>query len=136
MVDRDGLVVAAEVSPRTGRARAVRVATTADARAANPFESVLRSIALDVGGLAVEPQVHIGGRRFIGAGDLVDVGLGIVIEAESWRYHGDRGAFDRDVRRYTAMVQAGWRVVRFLWDDVHHRPDYVAEVLADLVAAA
>jgi very-short-patch-repair endonuclease len=84
----------------------------------------------------VVPQVHIGGDAFIGSADLVDVGLGLVIEAESWGYHGDRAAFDRDVRRYTAMVRAGWRVVRFLWHDVRHRPAHVGAVLADLVAVS
>lgn len=130
------LIAAAEASPRTGRSKALRVARAADGRAANPFESLLRGIALGVPGLSVVPQVHIGGAEFIGAADLVDVGLGLVIEAESWGYHGDRAAFDRDVRRYTAMVRAGWRVVRFLWHDVRHRPAHVGAVLADLVAVS
>jgi G:T-mismatch repair DNA endonuclease (very short patch repair protein) len=43
--------------------------------------------------------------------------------------------FDRDVRRYTAMVRAGWRV-RFLWDDVYRDSAYVHAVLADLVTEA
>lgn len=41
-VTREQLLTAARRSPRTGRARAVRVALIADGRAANPFESVLR----------------------------------------------------------------------------------------------
>ncbi len=135
-VGHDELVGAATASPRTGRSRAVRVARAADRRAANPFESLLRSIAMEVPGLSVEPQVHIGGHEFIGVADLVDVRLAIVIEAESWTYHGGRRPFDRDVRRYTAMVRGGWRVVRFLWHDVRHEPAYVASVLADLVAVS
>lgn len=134
-VTRDELLLAAGRGPRNGRSRALRVVRAADGRAANPFESLLRAIALGVPGLRVEPQVHIGGREFVGAADLVDVRLALAIEAESWAYHGGRVAFDRDVRRYTALVRAGWRVVRFLWDDVRHRPDEVAAVLADLVAA-
>jgi very-short-patch-repair endonuclease len=130
------LLETALAAPRTGRSRAVRVAEAADPRAANPFESMLRGIALDVPGLSIEPQVHIGGTEFIGAADLVDVRLGVVIEAESWAYHGDRSPFDRDVRRYTAMVRAGWRVVRFLWDDVYRDSAYVHAVLADLVTEA
>jgi hypothetical protein len=89
-VRRDELAAAAEASPCTGRQRSLRVARAADPRAANPFESMLRGITLDVPGLSVEPQVHIGGVEFIGAADLVDVRLGIVIEAESWAYHGAR----------------------------------------------
>jgi hypothetical protein len=146
-VTKAHLIDAAAASPRTGRSRAVRVAEAADQRAANPFESMLRGIALEVPGLSVEPQVRIGGSgcardtgigdtAFIGTADLVDRQLGIVIEAESWGYHGDRSSFDRDVRRYTALVRAGWRVVRFLWDDVCARPAYVTAVLSDLVAVS
>lgn len=53
------LQAAAAASPRTGRARAVEVASFASAKAANPFESVLRAIALGVPGLVVEPQGEI-----------------------------------------------------------------------------
>lgn len=45
-----------------------------------------------------------------------------------------REAFSYDVRRYTAMIRSGWLVARFTWDDVMHRPVYVAAVVADLVA--
>ena len=41
------------------RARVLKVARHADRRAANPFESVLRAIALGVPGLSVEPQVRL-----------------------------------------------------------------------------
>jgi very-short-patch-repair endonuclease len=131
-VEPQELREAAASSPRTGRSRAVRVSAAADGRAANPFESVLRALAGDVAGLHVIPQVTIGGRELIGTADLVDTRLGIVVEAESWTYHGGRAAFDRDVRRYTAMVSSGWIVLRFLWDDVRRRP---AEVTASLAAA-
>src|SRR3546814_8170256 len=54
-VTRTQLHAAAEASPRSGRSKAVRVAREADRRAANPFESVLRAIALDRG-VRREPQ--------------------------------------------------------------------------------
>ena len=50
-VRRADLIAAAAASPRTGRAAAERVARAASAKAANPFESVLRAIALEVPGL-------------------------------------------------------------------------------------
>jgi very-short-patch-repair endonuclease len=75
---------------------------------------MLRGVAADVPGLHLVPKVTIGGEDVIGTPDLVDVGHGIVVEAESWRYHGGRAEFDRDVRRYTAMARAGWIVLRFL----------------------
>ncbi|MFC4787230.1 hypothetical protein ACT8ZV_22325 [Nocardioides sp. MAHUQ-72] len=130
-VDRGELLAAAHASPRTGRGRAIRVIEAADARAANPFESVLRAIALEVPGLTVEPQQWVGD---IGRADLMDRRLGLVIEAESFEFHADSDSFGRDVRRYTGFARAGWIVVRFTWKEVMFDPDYVRAVLTDLVA--
>ena len=130
-VRRPELLAAAAASPRTGRTAAVRVAEVASAKAANPFESVLRAIALDVHGLCAVPQGKVAD---IGHADLVDHSLRIAIEAESFEFHAQAEAFRYDVRRYTAMVRAGWLVVRFVWEDVMHRPAYVAAALADVVA--
>jgi very-short-patch-repair endonuclease len=125
------LVAAAESSPRTGRAAALAVARAADGGAANPFESVLRAIALGVRGLHVQPQGAVGS---IGHADLVDAALRVAIEAESFEFHALPEAFRYDVRRYTAMTRLGWLVVRFVWEDVMERPAYVRAVLEDIVS--
>jgi very-short-patch-repair endonuclease len=125
------LLAAAASSPRTGRAAALRVARAARPRAANPFESVLRAIALDVPGLDVVPQGAVG---VIGHADLTDARLRIAVEADSFEFHALPEAFRDDVHRYTAMTRLGWLLARFVWDDVMHRPAYVREVLVDLVA--
>jgi very-short-patch-repair endonuclease len=130
-VTRADLLAAAADGPRTGRARALAVIAVASPRAANPFESVLRAIALRVRGLSVEPQGDVAG---IGHADLADARLRIAIEAESFEFHALEEAFRYDVRRYTAMTRAGWLVARFVWEDVMNRPEYVHAVLVDLVA--
>ena len=132
-VTHEDLLNAAEAAPARHRRRVYGVAAAADARSAGPFESVLRAIALQVPGLDVVPQVLVGRRDLIGQVDLADVRLGIVIEAESWAFHGNRTAFDKDVRRYTAMTREGWMVLRFLWDEVMREPDHVRSVLQDAV---
>jgi very-short-patch-repair endonuclease len=130
-VSRDELLAAAKASPRTGRAKALKVVKAADGRAANPFESVLRAIALEVPGLCVVPQQRVGDIGFV---DLFDHRLGLVIEAESYQWHSSRTALARDVRRYTWCARLGYTVVRFTWEEVMFRPDYVRAVLMDLVA--
>lgn len=80
-----GLLEAAELSPRTGRARAIRVATCATPEAANPMESVLRALCLEIDGLDVLPQQWVGD---VGRADLVDPDRRLVIEAESMEFHG------------------------------------------------
>lgn len=112
-----------------GAARVRRVAEHASPLAANPFESVLRAVALEVDGLSVEPQVDIWGSGFIGRVDLADERLRIVIEADSFAWHGGRDQLASDCRRYNALVVHGWLVLRFSWEDVMFHRDEVRRVL-------
>jgi very-short-patch-repair endonuclease len=125
--------LAALALPRRSRDRVLAVARAADPRAANPFESVLRAIALGVRGLRVQPQYEVRRPGFYARVDLADERLRLVIEAESWTFHSGRKAFDRDCRRYNALVVDRWRVVRFTWEQVMFDPDYVKAVLQALV---
>ena len=130
-VNRSDLIRRAEAMPDRYRARCLRVARAASEQAANPFESVLRAIALDVVGLAVEPQVWVDD---IGRPDLVDQRLRLVAEADSFEFHGRRRALTKDCERYNAFVIAGWLVIRFAWEHVMFEPDYVRQVLTSMVA--
>jgi very-short-patch-repair endonuclease len=130
-VTQSELIAAAEASPRTGRSRALWIARQASELAANPFESVLRSIALDLPGLTVRPQGWVGKA---GRADLVDDQLLIAIEADSWEHHGAPDLFRRDVRRYTEFARLGWVVVRFVWEDVMYQQERVARHLEEVAA--
>ena len=52
--------------------------------------------------------------------DLVDDGLRIVLEADSFEWHGGRASLARDARRYNLLVVNGWVVLRFAWEQVMH----------------
>ena len=112
------------------------VAAAARREAANPFESGLRSIALRVPRLAVEPQVVIRSAHVWARPDLVDARLRVVLEADSYEWHGDRAGFRKDIRRYTLLTAEGWAVLRFTWEDVMFRPDWVRRVIARAVGHA
>lgn len=129
-VTREQLIKAARASPRTGRAKALRIAHDADGRAANPFESCARAIAGEVRGLTVCPQVQING---VGRVDLADVHLGIVIECESLEFHSEMQSLKRDVRRYTNAARKGLVVVRFTWAEVMFDPTYCRQALQEVV---
>jgi very-short-patch-repair endonuclease len=106
------------------------VLTSASGRAANPFESVLRAIALDVPGLDLRPQVGIavaGGTRVVP--DLVDVVLGIVAEADSHEFHTGRTQLTSDCWRYDELVLDGWDVYRFTYEQVMFQAAWVRSVL-------
>lgn len=120
---------------RGPHARRMRqLAARATAKAANPFETCLRWIADDVTGLTVRPQVPLYAAAFLGQPDLVDVELRIVVEADSFEWHGGRADLARDARRYNRMVVNGWLVLRFAWEDVMFDQDFVREILAAAVA--
>lgn len=119
-----------------GRARAMAVAAMASRKPANAYESTLRAIAKQVAGLDVVPQhpVRAGGRTL--HPDLFDPALALVIEAESFAWHGETAALTRDCVRYNAFVLAGYTVIRFSWYLVMFEPQYVAGVLAAEVRLA
>ncbi len=126
----------AEAARGPGSRQAREVAAQATGLAANPFESVLRSICRGVPGLEVRPQVTIHDDDFWARADLVDERLHIVCEADSFAWHGSRSALTSDARRYNRMVVAGWIVLRFTYEDVMFRPDEVRKVLRAAVALA
>lgn len=104
--------------------------------AANPFESVLRAIAIDVPGLTVRPQVVIVDCDVTVRPDLVDERLRIVLEADSFEWHGGRSALAADARRYNMLVVNGWIVLRFSYEDVMFGSAVVHRVLVAAVALA
>ncbi len=137
---RDGfsasrLVRLADRARGPGARRVRRLARSADGGAANPFESCLRAIAIDVPGLSVRTQVPIfAPAELLGRPDLVDEDLRVVIEADSFEWHGGRADLARDARRYNGFVVNGWLVLRFAWEDVMFEPDHVRHTLEAVVA--
>lgn len=111
-----------------------RVVEYADRRAANPFESCLRAICIEIGHPVV-PQWAITVRGGVEVhADLANPFLGIAIEADSWAWHAGRSAHERDCDRYNWLVEAGWLVLRFYWQQVMHAPHVVADVIHNVAA--
>ena len=131
MVSRTELLEAASSAPVRHRTRLQRRISAADGRAANPFESAIRAVALEVPGLEVTPQALVPG---VGYPDLIDEKLGIVIECDSFGFHAERADLLRDCERYNAFALRGLVVIRFSWEHAMFHPDYVREVLTEVVA--
>jgi very-short-patch-repair endonuclease len=129
---KEALVEATAALRGPGATAARRVARHADARAANPFESVLRAIVIESGVLDVVPQVPVATRTMTFHPDLVDVRRRVVVEADSWTWHRDQQTHDRDCVRHSALAVAGWVVLRFTWEQVMRSAPYVRAVLHDL----
>src|SRR5207247_278256 len=56
----------------------------------------------------------------------------IAIEADGYRYHSGKVAWQRDRTRRNALTSRGWRVLHVTWDDLHDRP---TNVVSDIRAA-
>jgi very-short-patch-repair endonuclease len=119
-----------------GRARAIAVAAMATHKAANAFESTLRALASTVPGLNCVPQMPIRVGTRVRHPDLADHELGLIIEAESFEWHGESRQLTRDCARYNDFALLGWMVIRFSWSQVIFEPQYVLRVLSDAVVLA
>ena len=135
-VPRSTLQRVADEARGPGSPQMRRVAACASAEAANPFESVLRAIALDIPGMTARPQVVIREPDIVARPDLVDEPLRIVLEADSFEWHGGRSQLSADARRYDLLVVNGWLVLRFSYEHVMTQPDFVRTVLVAVVALA
>ncbi|WP_404388709.1 endonuclease domain-containing protein [Humibacillus xanthopallidus] len=76
-----------------------------------------------------DPQHRIRYDDFYARVDLADERLRLVLEADSFEFHGERAAMSRDAERYDELVSRGWLVLRFTWEQVMLRPAWVARVI-------
>lgn len=131
---RELRAAALRLPARGARSRVLRVVAAADAEAANPFESVLRAICLEMAlGVVVQHRIERDD-RLLARVDLAEVRLRIVLEADSYEFHGERELFDKDIVRYDELTVDGWLVLRFAWMHVMHRPAWVRTVIERAVA--
>jgi very-short-patch-repair endonuclease len=106
----------------TGSANLRRAVRHIDPEAGSALESVLRIMLLACGG-DVRSQVWIAG---VGRVDFVINGW-LVIEGDGFAFHADRQSYRNDRRRATALLIAGYALLRFSWEDVRFRPAWVIE---------
>jgi very-short-patch-repair endonuclease len=140
---RSGDVAVADLSSAVEELRGPRslIARTRlgmlDARAANAFESSARAILLSAGITGFEPQLTIRHHgQWVGRVDLAHRGLKVVIECDGFEFHSDRAAFAKDVVRFTMLVAAGWRPLRFTWAQVMFDEEWVLARVRDVLDGA
>lgn len=120
--------------PRAAQVR--RVLANADGAAANPFESALRWILLDVLGVEFSPQVRVE-QSHIGLLAIVDLGveeLRLACEADSYEFHGGRDNFHKDRRRYALLNAVDWMVLTFTLRQVREEPEWIRAIVETVVA--
>jgi len=128
------LLTAAEATRGPGRPARLRVARHADPRAQNPLESALRAIVIErrICGFVPQCPVQVGRREWhfdLGTptGGWRSRPRGSSTTARARRWSGD-------CQRYDELGRRGWLVLRFAWEQVMFRPEWVEEVIVDALA--
>ncbi len=123
---RSGDVGALELAEAAARHPRARVATPivelASPLAANPFESAMRAMTLDIQGARFEPQLEIVTPDGVARVDLGEPNLRIALEADSYLFHGSHDEFRRDMRRYNAVAALDWAIIRVGFRDLMQDP--------------
>ncbi len=125
-VGRAELCHVADRTRAPGIRKARRVVRLADERAANPFESALRAVVLQVGLTGFVPQLVVTGPGLFACVDLGDPDARVVLEADGYAVHGTRRAFAADLGRHDDLQAEGWVTRRFAFEHVLRRPRWVA----------
>jgi very-short-patch-repair endonuclease len=82
-------------------------------------------------GWVANHPVKVGGRRF--RPDIAFPEVRLAVEVDGWAYHRTKQQRDADVERDNLLMLAGWRVLRFTWEDVRDRPDYVLAMIRSVL---
>jgi very-short-patch-repair endonuclease len=128
-VQPEDLKAAAEALRGAGRRKAIRVADLLDGRSESALESMLRARLIEADITGFIPQYTISGQGFSARVDLANPQLRIVLEADSFAFHGTRAALRKDCRRHVNLAMCGWLLLRYSWEDVILNEDWVGESL-------
>ena len=138
LVTVDDLQAAAQALPAArGRARVSRVVSLIDPCSGSVLESVCRVLFVLAGLPTALTQYRVRGAdgRLLGRVDFAWPEHRLVVETDGFAFHADRRSSRDDRRRTNALVLAGWRVLRFSWEDVVHEPDHVVQVVRKALQA-
>lgn len=105
---------------RNGRARAVL--NLVEHGADSLLETVAR-VLFRRHGFEVRTQVYLQG---IGYVDFLINGC-LIVEIDGMGFHFNKAQFKKDIRRNNVGAAAGYRVLRYLYEDVLHRPEQMLE---------
>ncbi|MEU7771516.1 type IV toxin-antitoxin system AbiEi family antitoxin domain-containing protein [Micromonospora taraxaci] len=109
----------------------------ADGRAQSPLETRARLRCVDgkVAPDTLQLEVRDDDGCLLGIGDLGWRGPRVIAEADGRDAHGTPEAVFADRRRQNRLVNAGWTILRFTWQDTL-RPDYIPWTVRQAIAAS
>lgn len=118
-----------------GRDRVARVLGLVDERCGSVLESLVRVLLAEHGLRPPQTQLEVRVRAgLIGRVDFAWPDARLVVETDGFAFHADRRTYRDDRRRGNALVLAGWRVLRFSWEDAVRHPEYVVATVRAALA--
>lgn len=106
--------------PRNGRARAVLDLVE---RGSDSLLETVARVLFRRHGFDVRTQVYLAG---IGYVDFLLNGC-LIVEIDGVGFHLNKPQFKKDIRRNNVGAATGYRVLRYLYEDVLHRPEEMLE---------
>lgn len=136
MITKPVLIEAAAKLRGAGSRQARRVAALCDERSHSPLESALRALLIEAGLTFFEPQykARSASGAVLAKVDLGDAVTGVLLEADSFLFHGHRGQLEWDARRYNVLVAHGYLVLRFAYEHVFGDKEWVVETVKRTLA--
>jgi very-short-patch-repair endonuclease len=112
--------------PGTGRLRALLRAEGQPGLTRSEAERMLRRLLREAGLSQPRTNVRLGHYEV----DFLWEAEKVVLEVDSWQFHGHRGAFENDRRKALALQAAGYQVIRITAAQLKDEPIYVIAQLA------
>ena len=86
------------------------------------FETRLNRLLID-GGLPPLRQFTVwDGGEFVARVDFCYPEAKLIVEADSYRWHSSKRAWERDLERRNQLTELGWQIVHITWNDLTRRP--------------
>ncbi|MEO9222339.1 MAG: DUF559 domain-containing protein, partial [Mycobacteriaceae bacterium] len=103
---------------RYGAQRAAPLLTVAADRAGSHAERVLLRLLREAGITGWRPNHPVLRYRV----DVAFPAERLAVEVDGWAWHHDVDRFGHDRRRQNELTNAGWRVLRFTWEQLTEEP--------------
>jgi len=118
--------------PGTGRLRALLRAEGRPGLTRSEAERILRRLLRQAD--LPQPRTNVRLGRY--EADFLWEAEKVVLEVDSWQFHGHRGAFEKDRRKGLALQAAGYQVIRVTANQLREEPIYVITQLARALTRA
>lgn len=100
---------------------------------ASRFETRLNRLLLDGGLPALRQYTVWDGGEFVARVDFCYPGAKVIVEADSYRWHSSKRAWQRDMERRNQLTSLGWQIVHITWEDLTRRPQATLARIRNLV---